>query len=576
MDPAARAAILSIPEEHLKVAKPSEIDLYAKALELHCQLLSPLDLAMAISKAKPWPHVQLLNRYITAQMAGRLYYDGPGPAPVPDPSGATDEEGRPILVHPSRGDRPVFNFAISMPPRHGKSFLVSEHLPFWFLANWPEYSVLLASYEAQFAASWGAKVRDHIVDHPEYGIEVAGGRGAAKMMFDLEGHRGFMKCAGAGGPLTGSGGQLIIVDDPIKNAEQAMSQIERDNLMAWWHSTLYSRREPWEDGTPGRVILMSTRWHEDDPHGQLVPAEPGPGDRWCQLNLPAIWDSVAEESGIPCPLGRKLGDALCPERFPASELIEIRDSSGEGKLWFEALYQGRPSLDEGNIIKRPFNYYDLQDGTYTTTDSHGATSYVPEEDCYRFGTLDVAGTNTKKSDYTVLAVFDVTKEHPRRLFLRGIERVRITTEHHERLVLDWYERWNLQAIHVEDKTFGTAVIRRLIGKPGVVVQRLKADTNKVIRALPVQYEIINEMVWFPREAEWLSEFERELTKFPNTSHDDQVDALAYGVIVYKSLPPWVEKRKEPVTMEERVRDNLQRMAGKSKRHRPVLPGVGRW
>tara|TARA_R110002020_G_scaffold1690_5_gene7693 strand:- start:6901 stop:8631 length:1731 start_codon:yes stop_codon:yes gene_type:complete len=575
MDVLAREAVLSIPQEDLQYAKPDEVELYAHALDLHSKLLSPLDYAVAVSQAKRYHHVELLNRYLVALTEGRLYFDGPGPAPVSHDE--EDEVGRPVLVHPTRGDRPVYNIAISMPPRHGKSYLVSEHLPAWFLSNYPKYSVLLASYEATFAANWGGKVRDHIVDHPEFGIEVTGGRGAAKMMFDLEATRGFMKCAGVGGPLTGSGGQLIVVDDPIKNDEEAMSAIIRERAENWWHSTLYSRREPWDDGTPARVVLMATRWHEDDLNGKLVPDNPKSGDRWCKINLMAVFTPNDDEPSDL--LGRDPGQALCPDRFTAQDLLEIRDGSVKGAVWFEALYQGHPALDEGNIIKRPFAYYDVKkladgDETYILTDANGVTSYIDAFDCYRFGTLDVAGTDKKHSDYTVLAVFDVTKETPRRLILRGLERIRITTEHHERHVLEWYEKYKLKALHIEDKSFGTNLIGRLTGMQGIIVQKLAADSNKVIRALPVQYEILNEMLWFPRIAAWLPDFERELTKFPNTTHDDQVDAVSYGVQVYKNLPAWLEKKREPVTMEERIKADLDSRKN-PRRTKPRMSVIGR-
>ena len=163
MDATARAAILSISEEDLSVAKADEIALYARALELHLQLLTPLDHACTVSPdTKRYPHIELLNNWLMALMDGRLYWDGPGPPPVP--SGETDEIGRDLLAHPERGDEPVYNVAISMPPRHGKSYLVSEHFPAWFLTNWPQYSCLLASYEADFAAGWGGKVRDNMVN----------------------------------------------------------------------------------------------------------------------------------------------------------------------------------------------------------------------------------------------------------------------------------------------------------------------------------------------------------------------------------------------------------------------------
>lgn len=563
MDSTARAAILSIPAEHLKVAKASEVNLYARALELHLQMLTPLDYACTVSGAKRYKHIELLNIWIMALLDGRLYFDGPGPAPIP--SGEVDEVGNPILIHPTRGDSPVYNVAISMPPRHGKSYLVSEHLPAWFLSNYPQYSVLLASYESDFAAGWGGKVRDNIVNHPEFGITVVGGRNAAKKEFELDGSRGFMKTAGVGGPLTGKGGQLIVVDDPIKNAEEALSATIRTGQEAWWHSTLYNRREPWEDGTPGRVILMATRWHEDDLTGRRVPDKPKAGDKWALINLMALFTPNDEEPEDA--LGRSPGQALCPERFPARELISIRDGSEEGAIWFEAQYQGHPSLDTGNLIKKPFNYYTLSDGVYTVTDRNGATALIKEEDCYRFATLDTAGTDTKRSDYTVMCIMDITKEIPRRAFVRGIERVRLTTEHHEKHVMEWYKKYDLRGLHIENKTFGTNLIRRLMGKPGIIIQELKADSNKIFRALPVQAEILMEMLWFPRKAAWIKDFEREITKFPNTTHDDQVDALAYAVQVYKGLPILRERKREPETMSEIMTEHIETLAKQNKRRK---------
>lgn len=559
MDITARDALLSIAPEHLSVATPEELQLYARALELQTDLLSPLDYACKVSKAIRYRHIEELNRWIMALIEGRLYFDGPGPAPGPDG------------LHPSRGDRPVYNLAISMPPRHGKSYLVSEHLPAWFLSSYPEYSCLLASYEADFAQEWSGKVRDHISDHPEYGISVAGGKNAARKMFTLDGYRGFMKAAGAGGPLTGSGGQLIIVDDPIKNAADALSAIERDNLDNWWHSTLYTRREPWADGTPGRVILMATRWHEDDLTGRRVPTVPVIGDSWAMLNLMGIFEPD-DDTPID-PLGRSVGDALCPERFPIEELRSVRETNVQ---WFEALYQGKPNLDDGNMIHRPFNYYTLTDGVYHTVSENGEESHFPVENCYRFATLDPAGTDKKYSDYTVMCVFDVTTESPRRLFLHAVERVKMDQADHEARVLEWYRRYDLRSLHVEDKTFGKNIISRLQRQPGMTIQKLKADANKVWRALPIDYEIRSGLLWFPQHAEWLQEFEREVTKFPKATHDDQVDALAYGVQTFKALPTYTKRKPVPVTMEEKMQAHIEELSRKNRPGRRRVPGIGRW
>jgi predicted phage terminase large subunit-like protein len=553
----SRRDLLELPEYALDLMTDEEQQLYLRALELHHQTYSPLDYMVTVSGAERYPHIVMLNDWVMALMEGRLYFDGPGPMP---------EAG----VHPERGDRPVYNLAISMPPRHGKSFLVSEHMPAWFLSNFPDYGFALASYEANFAADWGGKARDHIVDHPEFGIEVDGGRNASKSYWKLLGHRGFMRCVGAGGPLTGTGAQAIVVDDPIKNAEEAMSAIERENNDNWWNSTLYTRREPWADGTPCRVILMSTRWHEDDIHGRRIPRPPEAGDQWAQINLPAI----AQEDD---PLGRAPGEALCPERVPLEELLLIKEQVGD--LWFEAMYQGSPSLAEGNLIKRPFNYYDTELSTYQLTDRDGKTTYYAQEDCYRFATLDVAGVAKAGNDFTVLAVWDVPRdtEGPP-LILHSVRRIRLDTEHHEAEVLKWYSDYDLRAIHVEDKTFGTNLIGRLNRHPNLVVMKLKADTNKVIRAMPVGYEVLNGNLWFPRNAEWLSELESELTKFPNSSHDDQVDTVAYGVQVYKSLPNFTKFKRKPKpergTMEE-MTAHRKKLVKQAKRRAPRSI-LGRW
>jgi predicted phage terminase large subunit-like protein len=520
-----------------------------------------------VSDAKEYPHQRLLDGYIVAQMEGRLYFDGPGPLPVE--SGLLTDDGFPILVHPERNDSPVYNLAISMPPRHGKSYLVSEHLPAWFLTKFPDYSVLLASYNETFAGEWGEKCRDHVLAHPEFGIDIVGHRGASKFNWNIVGHRGFMKCAGVGGTLTGKGGHLLIVDDPIKNAEEAMSAILRDNQDNWWRSTLYTRREPWADGTPGRVILMATRWHEDDLTGRRVPKEPVLGDTWCLLNLPAIAEAAD-------PFGRPEGSALCPERVGIAELLSTREEMGTS--WFQAMFQGSPSLDDGNIIQRPFNYYSKAGDTYRLHDPSGNDTFADIKGAYRFGTLDMAASERKGADWTVLGVFDILQTNPRMMVVAGIERVRITVENHERIVEEWYHKHNLRALHIENKTFGTNLIARLMRKQGMILQKLSGDQQPMLRALPVQYEIRNGRVWFPKNAEWLSDFEAELTKFPLATHDDQVDVLAYGVEVFQHLPAFVVKDREPETMDEKVqahRKQLARKNTKRKSLRSIYPTLGR-
>ncbi|MEE9125347.1 MAG: terminase family protein [candidate division NC10 bacterium] len=616
MDRSAREMVLDFPEEDLALLTGEELAIYERALSLHNDMMTPLDHAVAVSKARRFTHAELLNRWLMALMGGRLYFDGPGPVPItltrdmtapetttmlvagyggdeipymiPEdqheflealPEGvAYDEDGFLILVHPERLDRPVYNIAISMPPRHGKSYLVSEHFPAWFLSNYPEYSVLLASYEATFAAEWGGKVRDHIVEHPEFGIEVTGGRNASRGNFDLEGHRGFMKCAGAGGPLTGKGGHVMICDDPIKNAQDALSEVERQINDDWWKTTFFTRREVWDDGTPGRVILMSTRWHEDDLHGRRIPKIPELGSRWAQMNLMAIFEPTADEPVDP--IGRLEGQALCPARMPLRELRDLRDEESMGEAWFQAMYQGHPSLEEGNIIKRPFSYFTAttENGktTYELQSESGDVEYVEADECYRFATLDLAASDRKHADWTVMLVFDVTPGTNRRLLVVGMERIRITTEHHEEHVIEWYKKWGLRMLAIENKTYGTNLLGRLKRISQMILRKLSGDQIPLVRVMPVQYEIRNGNVFFPAAASWLTEFEAEIVKFPKAKHDDMVDCLAYGVQVYQDMPAQILKQRDPVTIEEKLREELKNLTGRGRSRRRSYPVIGQW
>lgn len=228
---------------------------------------------------------------------------------------------------------------ISMPPRHGKSEFTSKYFPAWYLGKFPDRRVILASYEADFAASWGRKVRD-LIEGPGrefFGISVRADSSAANR-WDLAGRDGGMVTAGVGGPITGRGANILILDDPIKNAEEANSATIRQRHRDWWRSTAYTRLEP-----GGAAIVMCTRWSLDDLPGWLIAEAEGDGESWDVLNFPAL----AQEND---PLGRVPGEALWPERFPEPRLREIEKSLGS--YWFASLYQGSPIPAGGGLFRR--------------------------------------------------------------------------------------------------------------------------------------------------------------------------------------------------------------------------------
>ncbi len=274
----------------------------SKIAERVNSMLTPALFACRVSRGrwKMTPHLAAIDRAIIETITGRT---------------------EPILV-------------IEAPPRHGKSELISRYLPAWFLGIFPERRVMLVGYGAGFARSWGRKARALLFEHGRdwFGVEVSPDERAASD-WGLSGREGGMLTAGIGGPLTGRGAHLLIVDDPVKNADQARSQTIRENHWNWWQSTASTRIEP-----GGCAIVIATRWHYDDLSGRLIQAaETGRGAPVRRLRLPAI----AEEND---PLGRPPGEALWPARWPIEQLEKLRLE--KEAAWWQALYQQRPGRGE--------------------------------------------------------------------------------------------------------------------------------------------------------------------------------------------------------------------------------------
>ena len=302
---------------------------------------------------------------------------------------------------------------VSLPPQHGKSELVSHWTPVWFLANWPHKRVGLASYAAEFAANWGRKARDTIMATPELGVGVRQDLSGASLWELTAG--GGMMTAGVGGPFTGHGFDLLIIDDPLKNRQEANSGAVRRHLWEWWRSTARTRLRP-----GGSIIVVQTRWHEEDLVGMLLNgmAEDDPelpSDQWEHIRLPAL-----AEAGDP--LGRDLDDPLWPERYDAGALAATRLAIGPQE--WAGLYQQRPSPMGGSVFQaKDFRYFrtDSESETYVLATPEGPR-YVKQADCSRFVTVDTALSLSDRSDYTVAATWAVTKE--RDLLLVDLERAR--------------------------------------------------------------------------------------------------------------------------------------------------------
>lgn len=218
---------------------------------------------------------------------------------------------------------------VTMPPRHGKSEVISKGFPAWYLGRHPDDEVILVSYGAELAEDFSRINREKI---REYGDEIFGIQlsqdSAAVGRWGIDGHRGGLIAAGVNGPLTGRGAKIAIIDDPVKSAAEANSATYRRHTLEWYQTVLRTRLAP-----GGAIILVQTRWHKNDLAGWLIESSVSGGEQWTVINMPAI----AEEND---PLGRSVGDALWPTRYPIEYLQSTRATMTPYQ--WSALYQQRP------------------------------------------------------------------------------------------------------------------------------------------------------------------------------------------------------------------------------------------
>ncbi|HEV7376317.1 MAG TPA: terminase family protein, partial [Pyrinomonadaceae bacterium] len=248
-------------------------------------------------------------------------------------------------------DGEIKRLMIFMPPRHGKSELASRLFTAYFLYLYPERFVGLSSYSAGLAYTLSRAAREN---YREAGGSIDGKANAVKQW--LTGKGGGLWATGVGGEATGKGWHLGIIDDPLKNAEQAASEVIREKQKEWYGSTWYTREEPWSNTDPnGALIVINTRWHEDDISGWLLEEEKTgeEPERWHIVCFEAIKETENQEFPKTCtvePDWRAPGEALCEERRPLSKLKRIADRVGEF-VW-NALFQQRPGAKDGNKFKR--------------------------------------------------------------------------------------------------------------------------------------------------------------------------------------------------------------------------------
>lgn len=411
-----------------------------------------------------------------------------------------------------------------MPPRAGKSEFTSKYFPAYFLGKFPSQRVLFASYEAEFAASWGRKVRDLLNDHGErlFGVKIRQDTKAADR-WEINKHGGGMQTCGVGGSLTGKGGNLLVCDDPIKNSEEANSELVKQKLWEWYQTTFYTRLEP-----GGSIILIQTRWSEDDLAGRVLERAKETGEHWNVINFPAL----AEEGDL---LGRKVGEPLWPERYSFEDLERIRKTLTIYQ--WASLYQQRPSPETGGLFQRSwFEYYDkLSDGTdawLKLAGKDGNARTFGLKHCRRFLTVDLAFSMKAQSDWTVIAAWAVTPDCD--LILLDVHRERMTGDKLAPSIKNMMLKWECDYAGIEDVQAQTLVVQTM-RRQGLTVRALKANMDKITRSIPAQIRMEAGQVWFPRTHPELENFEHELLTFPKGAHDDCCDVLAYSALEVQRL-----------------------------------------
>lgn len=415
----------------------------------------------------------------------------------------------------------ITRLMVFAPPQHGKSELVSVRLPAFWLGKRPDEPVILSSYGADLALSKSRQARDIVEGHAYRALfgdlapveEPVATRQDSRSVHRWQlghPHRGSMLAVGVGGPITGHGARLGVIDDPFENWEQAQSQTYRDRVWDWWRGTFRTRI--WEGGA---VVLIMTRWHEDDLAGRLLSEQ---AEDWTVLRLPALAENQEERdenhrhmglaAGLPDPLGRQAGDALSPGRYSAGELRNIQRDTGS--MVFQAEYQGAPRALEGAMFKRA--WFPITDAVASTT---WRVRYWDKAATAGGGAYS-SGVRLAIAPSGTVTVEDVARGQWSTQERRQVMRQTAELDGQQVVIGIEQEPGSSGVDSVQDE------IRLLAGWP-VFADRPSGDKN--VRLMPFQAQAEAGNVRLMRGA-WNQAYLDELTAIPNGRYRDQGDATA--------------------------------------------------
>lgn len=407
---------------------------------------------------------------------------------------------------------------ITMPPRHGKSEIGSKTLPAWFLGRNPDKEVIISSYSGELSCDFSRKVRS-VVESPKYKTtfqtRLDPKSKAVERWNTTKG--GGMVAVGVQGPITGRGMSLGIIDDPVKDREEAESDNVRQKIKDWYSSTFFTRQAP-----AAGILIIQTRWHEDDLAGWLLSvmeeAEkefketgtwPEDADRWDLVEYPAI--AIEDEKY------RKKGEALHEERYPLKNLLRLKRNM-ISRDW-EALYQQRPVSQDGDYF-RPgmFRYY-----------SPNELPPLSEMRIYAAG--DLAISQKQSADWTVFVVVGIDRQQ--NIWLLDHHRGHYGALGIIDKMFEIQLTWNPELFGIETGQIELTLepfIQKAEEERGVTLTYEKLRTrgqDKSLRARPIQGRMEQGKVYWPKGAVWTQTMVNEMLKFPLGKNDDQVDAIAW-------------------------------------------------
>lgn len=422
------------------------------------------------------------------------------------------------LVRCLRGE--IRRLIITLPPRNLKSICASVAFPAFVLGHDPTRRVVCVSYSQDLTAKHARDCRTVIESswyrdlYPNTRIDP---RKNAETEFEMTA-RGYRLGTSVGGTLTGRGGNLIILDDPLKPGD-AMSETKRAATNEWYDSTLSSRLD---NKTSDVIVVVMQRLHVDDLVGHLLHKNEG----WVHLNLPAIADYPQEIVLGPGAIHRRrIGDLLHSDREPLSVLDELRTAMGSQA--FSAQYQQAPIPPGGALIQESWFR------RYTQAPERQMGDRIVQS-------WDTASKVSKDNDYSVCTTWLVRKAD---YYLLDVVRVRLEFPDLKRRILREADRYGATTVLIEDAGSGMALIQELRSDGPLRPIAIKPEREKIVRLEGQSATIEAGHVLIPEEAPWLGAFLVEVLSFPYGRHDDQVDSLSQFL-------GWaaVERRRSPISI----------------------------